>query len=507
MTLNFIFSFGQNPGDIIFQSPVIHDINITFSQPNWWDSLMYYKMHADSFNLSTQSMMGNVTIDGTLIDSIGVKLKGNSSFGYPGQKKPIKIELNEYVSGKAYDGLKTLNLNNNMLDPTMMREKLALDFLNKKGLPAPRCTYARVFYNGQYVGLYKLVEQIDKTFLKTHFGNKGGNLYKGDPGGSLMWLGNSQPSYYGGYELKTNTIANDWSDLVNFIDNINNTPDADFYDSLENNLNTNSFIKQWAARNLFVDLDAYFYAPHNYYLYHNTTTDKFEWNTWDVSVSFGFYPYLSEDSTTKASLLISSTNSPLTQRMLTNSTYKTAYLNTICEYLDYFNDSMFSQIDSIADLIYPAIVAEPDSNQMFPDQMFYATIDTMTIQTQIGDIPGLKRFITNRRAFVLNELASLAFTCTNGVNDAPDPDFSIVVYPNPFTNNTTINYQLNTNSKVEVTLTDVLGKTIVLYTNPDQAVGKHEVSINATDLQLAKGMYFVKLETNKGRNFVKVIVK
>ncbi|MES2394941.1 MAG: N-acetylmuramoyl-L-alanine amidase [Bacteroidota bacterium] len=81
------------------------------------------------------------------------------------------------------------------------------------------------------------------------------------------------------------------------------------------------------------------------------------------------------------------------------------------------------------------------------------------------------------------------------------------VYPNPFTNNTTITYQLNSTSKVDITLTDVLGKVIVLYANPDQAPGKHEVLINSTDLQLAKGMYFVKLETSMGRNFVKVIVK
>ena len=81
------------------------------------------------------------------------------------------------------------------------------------------------------------------------------------------------------------------------------------------------------------------------------------------------------------------------------------------------------------------------------------------------------------------------------------------VYPNPFTNNTTITYQLNISSKVDITLTDVLGKVIVLFANPDQTAGKHEVLINSADLQLAKGMYFVKLETNMGRNFVKVIVK
>lgn len=280
-----------NPGDSLFNSPIIHDINIIMTQSNWWDSLMYYKQHSDSFNLSTQSMIAKFIIDGTPIDSIGISLKGNSSFGYPGQKKPIKVKFNEYVSGKKLEGLTTINLNNNALDPTMMREKLLLDFMNSKGLPAPRCTYARVSYNRQYVGLYKLVEQVNKQFCQTHFNNWGGNLFKGDPQGTLTWIDNNPATYYPYYELHSNQTANDWTDLVNFIDNINNTPATDFYDTLETNLNTTSMIQQWAARNLFADLDGFFHAPHNYYLYQNTTTNKFEWATWDVSVAFGFYQH------------------------------------------------------------------------------------------------------------------------------------------------------------------------------------------------------------------------
>ena len=92
----------QNPGDTLFNSLYVHDINITFTQPKFWDSLMFYKHYADSLNLSTQSMMGSFYVDGTLIDSVGVQLKGNSTYGYPGQKKSIKIKFNQYVAGKYF---------------------------------------------------------------------------------------------------------------------------------------------------------------------------------------------------------------------------------------------------------------------------------------------------------------------------------------------------------------------------------------------------------------------
>jgi hypothetical protein len=491
--------FAQNPGDTLFGSSFIHNINIAFSQASWWDSLMYYKQHADSFNLSTQAMMGDVTIDGTLIDSVGVQLKGNSSFGYPGQKKPIKITFNEYINGRKLEGLTALNLNNNAIDPTMMREKLLLDFLNKKALPAPRCTYANVFYNGQYAGLYKMVEPVDKAFITARIGSWGGNLFKGDPQGTLNWSGSAPSAYYPYYELHSNKTLNDWTDLVTLIDRINNTPTADFYDTLENRLNTTPLIGQWAARNLFVDLDAYFHAPHNYYLYHNTVSGKFEWCTWDVSVAFGFYPYWKEDSTAGISLLMA--DHPLAARMVSEPAYKTTYLNTVCDYLSYFDTTVLGPIiDSIANRIYPSFAAEPDSNQMFPEQILYFTLDTMTIQTPVGDIPALKKFISKRRAKVLAELNALGWTCPLISVAEKRRRAEISVYPNPFWTSATIE-----------TDEPMHNATLSIYNTWGQLV-KRLTNISGRQYSLERdglppGIYLLKVrEGNKAVAQVKVLV-
>ena len=152
--LPFAYCLAQNPGDKIFNSSSIHTINITLNEPKWWDSLTYY--YNDG---ATQYMIASITFDSIQMDSVGIRLKGNSSYGHVGTKKPIKLDLDQFVSGQNIDGEKKINLNNGFLDPTMMREKIFLDFMNKEGLPAPRCTYARVSYNGNYCGLYKIVEQ------------------------------------------------------------------------------------------------------------------------------------------------------------------------------------------------------------------------------------------------------------------------------------------------------------------------------------------------------------
>ena len=134
-----LFSQGTE-GDSLFHEPIIHTIKLYFHQSHWWDSLVYYKP-------LDFKMLADVQVDGNYIDSIGVQFKGNSSYNAPGKKKPFKIDFNEYVSGQNYDGLKTINLSNSVNDPTLMREKLYLDFCLDAGIPAPRAAYANLYLN------------------------------------------------------------------------------------------------------------------------------------------------------------------------------------------------------------------------------------------------------------------------------------------------------------------------------------------------------------------------
>ena len=80
------------------------------------------------------------------------------------------------------------------------------------------------------------------------------------------------------------------------------------------------------------------------------------------------------------------------------------------------------------------------------------------------------------------------------------------IYPNPFTNSTTISYTLTKNTAVIISLSDVLGKEIRLL-NSTQGAGKQELSINADHLELAKGMYFIKIQLNNEQKTIKLILR
>jgi hypothetical protein len=53
-----------------------------------------------------------------------------------------------------------------------MREALAWRLFGKAGVPAPRHTYAKLAFDATYGGLFPVIEQVDKRFLKDHFGKE-----------------------------------------------------------------------------------------------------------------------------------------------------------------------------------------------------------------------------------------------------------------------------------------------------------------------------------------------
>ena len=242
MFFNLNKSWAQ-PGRQLFDDTYVHKIEIVLPDIAWEDSL--YERKQRSFNSNTYETthiytLGSITVDGQRIDSVGIRFKGEISFGqtfFKG-KAPLKIDFNEFVKGKKYDGLKKINLHNLYNDPSRIREKLLYDLLSDLGLRSVRCAYTEVWVNNELRGLYNIVEQIDKTYLENNHGTKKGNLYKCQYGSIFLAHRDTSGGYpvsyppyrdypkdvpleyyqntFGGFEKKTNENLNDWSDLYSF---------------------------------------------------------------------------------------------------------------------------------------------------------------------------------------------------------------------------------------------------------------------------------------------------
>jgi hypothetical protein len=122
---------------------------------------------------------GGVKEGGNVLTNIGVHLKGMGSFRRVDEKPSFVLKFDEFTPDQEYCGLTKLMLNNSVQDRTYLAELLATDLFRDAAVPAARVTHARVFLNGEDLGLYVAIEAMNKRFLKRYFKNTAGNLYEG----------------------------------------------------------------------------------------------------------------------------------------------------------------------------------------------------------------------------------------------------------------------------------------------------------------------------------------
>ena len=87
---------------------------------------------------------------------------------------------------------------------------------------------------------------------------------------------------------------------------------------------------------------------------------------------------------------------------------------------------------------------------------------------------------------------------------APDVFALAQNYPNPFNPSTKINFSLAADSRVTLTVFDVLGQEVVTLINGDLSAGSHDINFNAANFN--SGVYFYRINATgvNGTNFTSV---
>jgi spore coat protein CotH len=297
-----------------------------------------------------------------------------------------------------------------------MREALAYRLMRDAGVPASRTSHIKLYvtvpgtYNQEFFGVYTSVEQVNKAFLKDRFGNDGGNLFKAQGMNcDLTYLGSDANAYIQkGYELKTNEIENNYSGLINLCDVVTNTPGAQFKNAIEAVFNVDGFLNWLAVNTVLSYQDSYAGKAHNYYLYHNTDTGRFEFIPWDLNTTFG----QSRFGKSADYMLSLDVYEPtfgnyriLIDRLLDIPEYLSSYEGKLRDLLDlYFNATqMDPRIDAMYNLIKTDVYA--DDKKQFSDAVF----DTSVFQdwpnaTDPARTLGLKTYVIERGADIQLQL-------------------------------------------------------------------------------------------------------
>ena len=316
---------------------------------------------------------------------------GNRTLRAP--KRSWKVSLEPGEGGERLAGMARVNLKSMYNDPSQMREALAWHLFGRAAVPSPRHTYAKLAFDTRYFGLFAVIEQVDKRFLKDHFGaNHRGNLYKaycgdvgcatlehrtgpdGDDSGRQYFTPGSDDLTY---RLKTNEDdpeAGTYDDLARFIAVINGVglpggaerfeTDA-FRQSVDAIMNAHAFLR-WASVNLLLgSWDNYFKTPSNYYLYNSGQPGEagdfmqspyFTFIPWDYDNCLGIdyfgTPWQYTDildwtgNTRRQRRGHGASRIPLVQNLLRNRDYRQYYL----DYLEHLIDTEFNP-DTISAVI------------------------------------------------------------------------------------------------------------------------------------------------------------
>ncbi|GDX78192.1 hypothetical protein LBMAG42_00030 [Deltaproteobacteria bacterium] len=214
---------------------------------------------------------GDVTLDGTTLLHVAVRLKGNSSFQDFDGKPAFKLKLNEYCPGQKYAGQKRVTLNNMTTDASQSQEVVNYQLWAAAGLFGPRASYAQVFVNEELFGLYANVESTDSEWVEERYADATGQLWEASDTAEFDAAG------LAGWELKAG--VDDRAPLAAVAAALD--AEGDVYGNLDAVLDMDQFLSYWAWKSVIGDDDGYPWNPNDVFLYGDPELGgRFQFSPW-----------------------------------------------------------------------------------------------------------------------------------------------------------------------------------------------------------------------------------
>jgi len=266
----------------VFDGSIIHTIELFLSEDDW-QAIINEAEAYENVNPIRPYYHAELRFDGKKLDNdVGIRLKGNISIKLSeGHSFPLKLDFNRYAEKQTLDGLKKLNLNNNFNGPSLpiIRDYISYNAWREFGVAASRTSLAHVIINQENVGAYVLLEEVDGDFIKRHFSEPYGDLYKPEQiSGTLEYRGSNISDYP--------DIGHEWPDesdhtsLLKALKVLSSGQPSD----IEEVFDIEGILTYLAGNVALGSGDYYPTTGHNYYLYEELP-GYFNMLPWDMNGS------------------------------------------------------------------------------------------------------------------------------------------------------------------------------------------------------------------------------
>lgn len=303
----------------LFLKDDIQTISIEIDENN----LNYLFQNADE---KPTVMADKVTIGDTSVSYVGLKTKGSYTLdhSYTDNQKSdrfsLTINFGSYVKKKDFGekqniyGVEKISLNNFFFDKSMMKEYCSLLLMKEMGIPTPQFGLAKVYINGEYFGVYSMIEALDSPILEQYFqcSSKKVSDYLCKPEGTTFLYDEIEKDPSPLWEKDEDTyekvkdklpVVEEWIRKLNLLsggkDFDGNTIDVnsnEYLSYLDQVIDTDEFVRCFAAHSFLCQLDNMFVGKKNFGLYVGDD-GRALMIPWDYDLSFGCYSPTTAEST------------------------------------------------------------------------------------------------------------------------------------------------------------------------------------------------------------------
>ncbi|MGQ0733615.1 MAG: CotH kinase family protein [Acidobacteriota bacterium] len=277
------------PSDALFKGDVVQRLDLRLNSADWEKLKQNFQVN--------DYYPADMVFNGQTVRNTGIRSRGLGSRS--GTKPGLRVDFDRYATDQTFLGLKSIILDNLVQDPSAIRETVTMRLFDRLKIPAPREAHVRLYVNNFYVGLYVVVESIDKQFLARIFGSIGDNVQND---GYLFefefinpwrftYLGSSLDAYKERFDAKTNEKKSDqdkYGPIETLVRLVNELPSSRFLTDLPEFLDLGAFMRYMAAQNFVGQNDGFvgYDGMNNFYLYRLEDKLQHVFIAWDEDNAF-----------------------------------------------------------------------------------------------------------------------------------------------------------------------------------------------------------------------------
>ncbi|MCU0435043.1 MAG: CotH kinase family protein [Bacteroidia bacterium] len=475
---------------------------------------------------------------------IGIDIRGNYSAILP--QKPYGVETRD-VNGNSINvsllGMPAENdwaLLANYNDKSFMRNLLAFDIFDKTGHYAPRAKLVEVVLNGDYQGVYLLCETIKRDANRVDIARldpvettwpdvSGGYMLKIDYWDNAnSWQLNYAPIGHPNMDIHMVYVYPDPDDLVpqqqtyiqNFVNDyetaLYGTAFADTAIGYRKYISVRSFMDYWIVNELSRNVDGHKKSCHYYKEKDNAngTIGKMKAGpVWDFDWAWKNIPGCVNSEMTDGSgwsYLVNDcspdVNSPAWYvRLLQDSNFANQlhcrWFELRATVLD--TTYLFNYMDSVVTLVNEAQQRHYDYWGHMGQATGAPEVDPPA-QSYQEEVDRLKQFIRLRLAFLDANMPGNMNGCNlTSVHTQPAYQPAVSAWPNPFTGMLNVQLQLAQQTTVQVSVTDMAGRTVLSGTPQQLGAGTQQLGMDAS--VLPAGVYLLHVQAGESVQVLRVV--